>query len=532
MIRLSKLGSIASSIFALVNRTPYDILRALEVGQGLIANIAMQLHSGTHQVNQEDNKGWTKFFELQVGITAAFDCINQSSPDVESDPDEYLKKSVYLKQLSDEFDIMLFGKKQFEPRPLFGVDHLETWQIRMSLDDSDILSVSDKGPVVCFNTSSVGSHAIIIDEGGPRTVPLPHLLLKDVERYANTNIRLNGTGRPGKQSSVKIDGVTQVVDPVSTTKTMKQIMEWLWDAAVKPVLEAMGIFRAEKKMKGLRLSPSKARDMPTVWWVGSGLMSHLPLHAAGYHSASSTENTCSHVVSSYMPSLKALLFSRGQTEVPWGLLNTGSQDPVPNVVVVEMPTTPGEDRLDTEAEGLAIRQHVGTRASVEVLRSPSSKIVLEKLKNCSIAHFACHGKAVSEDPTRNALLLVSNGRVDELRVEDVQRLSHCGAQLAYLAACSTASTKDRVLVNETVHLATAFQLAGFRHVIGTLWETYDKSASSISANFYKQLMQIVGSQGYYASDVACVLHDATMEYRAEVGGESITHWAPFVHVGP
>lgn len=44
------------------------------------------------------------------------------------------------------------------------------------------------------------------------------------------------------------------------------------------------------------------------------------------------------------------------------------------------------------------------------------------------------------------------------------------AQLAYLSACSTAEDKVMKFTVENIHIAAAFQLPGFPHVIGTLWE--------------------------------------------------------------
>ena len=43
-----------------------------------------------------------------------------------------------------------------------------------------------------------------------------------------------------------------------------------------------------------------------------------------------------------------------------------------------------------------------------------------------------------------------------------------------LSACTTAMARAGMLREEVIHLATAFQLAEFPHVIGTLWNINDR----------------------------------------------------------
>ena len=67
------------------------------------------------------------------------------------------------------------------------------------------------------------------------------------------------------------------------------------------------------------------------------------------------------------------------------------------------------------------------------------------------------------------------------------RSTSASAQLAYLSACDTAITSTAGLIDEAIHLTTAFQLAGFPHVIGTLWEINDELAVTIADAFYTTL---------------------------------------------
>lgn len=59
--------------------------------------------------------------------------------------------------------------------------------------------------------------------------------------------------------------------------------------------------------------------------------------------------------------------------------------------------------------------------------------------------------------------------------------------LAYLSACGTSQIRDMRSVDENIHLANAFQLAGFRHVIGTLWDVDDALCVDVARAVYENL---------------------------------------------
>ena len=60
-----------------------------------------------------------------------------------------------------------------------------------------------------------------------------------------------------------------------------------------------------------------------------------------------------------------------------------------------------------------------------------------------------------------------------------------GLRLVFLSACRTAYTADTDLLDEAIHLTSAFLLAGARQVIGTLWEVHDATAPEMAASFYR-----------------------------------------------
>ena len=83
-------------------------------------------------------------------------------------------------------------------------------------------------------------------------------------------------------------------------REMNAILEWLWDVAVKPVLDELGFTQ----------TPSYDETWPRVWWVGSGLLNILPIHASGYHDSTPPQTALDRVISSYAPTVKSLAYAR------------------------------------------------------------------------------------------------------------------------------------------------------------------------------------------------------------------------------
>jgi CHAT domain-containing protein len=86
-------------------------------------------------------------------------------------------------------------------------------------------------------------------------------------------------------------------------------------------------------------------------------------------------------------------------------------------------------------------------------------------------------------------LLLEKGDEDPLTVADLRDRYFEGNTpfLAYLSACSTGANQVDKLVDEAIHLISAFQLSGFRHVVGTLWEVQDKACVDVARILYETL---------------------------------------------
>ena len=139
-----------------------------------------------------------------------------------------------------------------------------------------------------------------------------------------------------------------------------------------------------------------------------------------------------------------------------------------------------------------------------------------------------------------------------MTVEDLLEvnLSEKSPYLAFLAACKTGSITATQFQDESIHLVAAYQLAGFRHVIGSLWSVEDQVSMHIAEGTYMELLPEMTDDRVSRS-----LHAATRNLRdharaphgvgndiqsrdiflveddgMSLGGEG-GNWVPFVHFG-
>jgi CHAT domain-containing protein len=223
------------------------------------------------------------------------------------------------------------------------------------------------------------------------------------------------------------------------------------------------------------------------------------------------ESALDRVVSSYTPTVEALSRVRARTPV--------GGDRAAACVVAMTATPGGYGALPAAAReaDIAAGTLPGTRITTD--GDATRERVLALLADATHAHFAGHAIADADDPAMGRLLTHDHEH-HPLTVADVSGL-HLEAELAYLSACATTWTPPR-LADEALHITGAFQLAGFRHVIGTLWETDDAASLKIAAAFYR-----AGQPGEAAPHA---LHAAVRALRDQYRATP-TLWAPYVHTG-
>lgn len=308
--------------------------------------------------------------------------------------------------------------------------------------------------------------------------------------------------------------LTSALDRIAAQSEILDVLAWLWDAVAEPVLSVLKYTH----------TPTDEHAWPRIWWCPVGIMTYLPLHAAGHHrdltarDPDPTDRPLSVldlVISSYTPTVRALGYARRHPA-------TGTREDATLIVAVpDAPETNVLRSVSQEADIIAGLIPQAVRPG-----HPERDEILAALPSHPVAHFACHGLTDWNDPAASRLVLHDH-RTHPLTVADITALRLSGA-LAYLSACDTAVVNPR-LTDEALHLTGAFLLAGYQNVIGTLLPVNDTAALTIATDFYTRLTT-GGTAPPDTGNSARALHHATRAHRKQYPATP-TYWAAHIHTG-
>ncbi|KAH0564913.1 hypothetical protein GP486_001697 [Trichoglossum hirsutum] len=382
--------------------------------------------------------------------------------------------------------------------------------------EEDLISVSTLGAIVLVSVGN--SQAYGLEEGKEACAHLLH-------NGTFTTVRLPGlhsSKLKSKSKSFRLALEDIRVRPDTASDKLKDILNWLYEVVVEPVLISLKF----KKPK------DRGEPLPRIWWVAGGLLSGLPLHAAGRYPPSPNspaDNAFDRIISSYAPTVKTLLYSR-ETLAKASPPSVSLELERDVALMIAMPKTKGQDDLiNAETEVEYIRSLLlPSGMDCRVLREPDVESTLQALKFANYAHFSCHGKSDPRDPSKSSLLL-RNCQTRTLDVRTITRQHLQSPRLAYLSACQTLDSPAQDLREECIHITSAFQSAGFPHVVGTLWSVWDECSMKVAVRFYRSLLNDEGRVDIGGSRVAFALHEAVTSLRAQ--GADPLKWAPYVHSG-
>jgi CHAT domain-containing protein len=169
-----------------------------------------------------------------------------------------------------------------------------------------------------------------------------------------------------------------------------------------------------------------------------------------------------------------------------------------------LPSTRREVEEITEPYGDRARRYLGDEATEERAKSIGNDV--------RYVHFACHAQIDEASPLSSALVLTippageagrDNGLLQAWEILDGVRID---ADLVTLSACETALGREAG-GEGLVSLTRAFQYAGARSVLASLWKVADESTAELMKRFYRHLGQGLPTDESLRAAQRELLHD-------------------------
>lgn len=208
----------------------------------------------------------------------------------------------------------------------------------------------------------------------------------------------------------------------------------------------------------------KTETPPRIWWCATGLFTVMPIHAAGIYEGDDVTCLSDYAVSSYTPTLGALLAPPPSKNAEFNML-----------VVIQSDKSSYGMLPSTRTELTKIKRRVAPKSLTILGDEPSPDFpnslettvenVVKNLPSASIVHFACHGSQDLLNPLNSSLIL-SHGV--KLSLPTIMNTPTPNAALAFLCACETAKGAAKTM-DEALNVSATMLFAGFRGVVGTMW---------------------------------------------------------------
>jgi tetratricopeptide (TPR) repeat protein len=498
------LGSTAAALCLEAHGSPLEALQRQEQGRGIMASLISDTRTEITALETSHKELASRFQELRNELDTP---MPRYTGTVTSDDEQYQFQLKIRRRgmVSLQFDQVLEeirGQKDFERFLLPPSEH-------------DMTELAERGPIVVFNICRLRCDVFLVTRDGISSVRLNELHYDDIVarvEVLNEHLLASRLGRISRDA--------RPLFYQERGEEMNILLQWLWRVAAGPVLDELG-FKA---------SPDPGNAWPRVWWITTGALTVFPIHAAYRRSNGSSESVLDRVISSYIPTIKALAHARKRA-------TRLAQERIKDVLLVGMPTTPNMNSLPgVKTELDCLQNWLSDSMSLSTLNLPSKAEVISKLPSSQIVHFACHGESDLSDPSESTLFL-SDWQVARFRVSDILELNLAKAQFAYLSLCHAANNSQMTLLDEGVHLAGAFHLAGFPSLVATLWQIHDLHSVRFSKVVYEYLLQANGQMDI--SKACDGVHVAIRQLRDSLDENEQTGdshnpfvWAPYIYIGP
>lgn len=343
-------------------------------------------------------------------------------------------------------------------------------------DFAELRAAAVDGPVIVVNVAALRTDALVLTTKGVEVVELPDAGAAAAQERFRTLVTTFQDGRG---------------------ELVLDVLSWLWDAIAEPVLDRLGLGPHEE-----------GSPWPRIWWSPTGPLVFLPLAHAGRHGTNG-DAVMDRAVSSNTSSVRALTRARSRP-----LASSGSR-----LAVIAAPEPPRFDPLPAARREVdRVLAHVSSPSAV--LINPTRAETMETLATSERVHLVCHVDQSVRMPTAARLVLADHEQ-NPLTLRDIAQLDLEHAEFAYLSACAS-GRGGIALTEEAIDLATAFQAAGYRHVVATLWPIGDAAACTFSDSVYR----VIRTEG--VDGTAHAVHRTARALRKKPP----VMWAAFLHFGP
>jgi hypothetical protein len=378
--------------------------------------------------------------------------------------------------------------------------------------------------VVVLNGTKLRNDAIIARKGG----------IKAIQLAENTPYFSNFARKLPVMSSTVMDNLAHGAEckPYHIkNSSMRGLLNQLWWHVGEPVCQELGLTpdKFDFKLWNRR-----------VYWILTGPFSRLPVHAAGLYVNQCHDTIPKREISSYIASFRMLEYAQKQSH------DLASRQMRGTIVNMSQP----KDKPRLKKVFVADSEIDSTKAVYEVMRTaspisweelehPSASQVMGSLRDCSYLHVDGHGVSDLKDPSSSHLVLWKQvidrfddpQNVDRLTVAEISQGFAKAPVLALLAACSTADTRSPTLLDEGLQIGNAFQLAGFPHVIGSLWPVLGFACRLYAKTFYSILATWTANEPLTNDYIALAANFSVLKLMKDNINEPLL-WACFIHMGP
>ena len=451
---------------------PMNALMILELGRGVLLSQDMDLHGDIRALRQDAPELGERFAALLRERDEASASLHDMA--LSASPLRYRKN-----QLSDQrrrsarnIQAMIHQARQVPGHESF----------MQGPAPEELIAASASGPIAVINVSPHRSDALVVQPSGITVVPLPALTPEAIDRIGGSI--LSAADQPAEPSS---------------HEAILTGLEWLWDHVAEPVLDVA--------------APTQAAGIPPrLWWCPTGLLSFLPLHAAGRHRHDQRRTVMARVVSSYTPTIRAL--QRARARYPPAAVR-------PNLLAVAVPRTPQSSAALPSADAEA-RDIAGIHVATTILAGAqaTAAAVRAALPSYRRAHFACHGLTDTESPSCSSLPLCDEA--DVLTAADIARLDLSAAD-SPTCRCATPPAPTSPTRTRPSTSRESFLVAGYPNVIGTAIA----AARHARAQAGPHLLPLPGRrQQPSACPAQCEFTDLRRRYPSQPG-----IWANLAHFG-